>query len=237
MGLYQLAVQENFPQYDTIEGAQYFLRLGEEVRHRMTPDEIDALIEGVRVAVLATLQAEKMDDFPTVEGSLCNWCEYFHLCPAKRHKALLEKEETDNRPAAVQAQEKATEYLTLYARQKELKAELDALKNDLIELARDLDVNKIEAEGGQVSITLRQEEKFITKTDDERGFADLTNYVRGLGLDDYFKLDGNALMKDIYRTKRLEPSQMEQLSEWVRVKDASRVSVKFDKPDPDKSDA
>ena len=89
MGLYQLAVMAAYPQFKNIELVQYYLRHDEEVRYRMTPDELDGLVEAVRLAVLETIQAQRMDDFPPVESGLCDYCDYIELCPAKRHRRLL----------------------------------------------------------------------------------------------------------------------------------------------------
>ncbi len=233
MGIYELAVRENFPQFDTIETAQYFLRLDEEVRRRMRPDELDALVEDVRVAILSTLRAAKFDDYPTNESSLCNWCEYFHLCPAKRHRAMLEDEKSDNRPAAEQMREKASEYIAKYRQEKQLRAELDALKNDLIQLSNEEGLTKFVGEGGSVSITVRDEEKFITKTDAADEFADLSEIVRKLGLDTYFKLDGVALMKDIFQNERVDRETLEVLKKYVRVRTSTVTRVKLDKPQDD----
>lgn len=231
MGLYQLAVTESFPQYREIEVAQYFLRMDEVVRHRMRPDDLDQLVEDIRQAVLATNHAEKMDDFPTVESPLCAYCDYYRLCPAKRHAQMIEECPDDPAAAARQAYDKATEYILKHTQKKELEAELDALKEDLGRLAEELHVNKLTGDGGEVSLTTKREEKFVTKTDDPAAFADLSALARTLGLDDYFKLDSAILMKDAYLKNRLDPNVMESLSKFIRCKESTTVRVKLSKPE------
>ncbi|MEA2031460.1 MAG: PD-(D/E)XK nuclease family protein [candidate division Zixibacteria bacterium] len=232
MGLYQLAVQDSFPQLANIELAQYFLRMDEVVSDKLIPARLDQLIEDIRVTVIETIQAERLNDFPTRESSLCNFCDYAHLCPAKRHRFILEQEEKQddlNESPKQQAYDKATELLDKHEQMKLLKAEIDALKHDLGYVANDLGVNRIEGLGGYVSVKHTQEEKFVTKTEDPQKFAELSFQARQLKLDEYFKLDGRALMKDIYSKKRLDEESQGKLQPFVIEKESLRVTPRLDK--------
>lgn len=232
MGLYQLAVQASFPQWDKIELAQYFLRMDEVVSDTLTPDRVEQLIEDLRLAVIETIEAERRDDFPTKEGPLCNFCDYIDLCPAKRHRLMLkneEEQESDSVAPEQQAFQKATELLDKNDQLKQLKAETDALKSDLIRLSTELGVNRVEGDGGYVSVKSSREEKFITKTADPKAFSELSFIARQLELDDYFKLDNLALMKEIYRTKRLDEVSLAKLAPFVVEKETHRVTTRRSK--------
>ncbi len=138
MGLYQLAVQQNFPQYKNISVAQYFLRKDEVVAHRFNDDEILQLVEELRQAVLASLQATRLGEFPAQEGPQCNYCDYVNICPAKKHRQLLDEEERTGIPAtAEKLKELANHYIQKNAESKAIKEELDTVKAELVELARD----------------------------------------------------------------------------------------------------
>ncbi|MDH4156592.1 MAG: PD-(D/E)XK nuclease family protein [candidate division Zixibacteria bacterium] len=236
MGLYQLAVAAAYPQLERIELVQYYLRQDEEVRHEMTPEELDSLVEAMRLAILETIQAERMDDFPPVESGLCNWCDYFDLCPAKRHKRLLgELERNGGGELTVEekAAERAERYLELDQKEKELKAEKDAVKGELIDLARELDATKLTAPSGEINIRLKREQKFVTKTDDAGAFADLSFAVRQMGADDYFVLDAGSFMKEVYLRGRLTEDQKKRLERFVVEKESARVTTKLYRQDED----
>jgi len=236
MGLYQLAVMENHPQYEEIETVQTFLRLREEVRYRFSRGDLDKLVEDIRLAIMGTLHAEKFDDYPTVEGSLCNWCEYQPLCPAKRHKLIIEGEvESDDRDLNDRAAERATEYIEKNDEFKALKAELDALKEDLVRLSEQTGHEKFAARGGTVAVSRKTEEKFVTATESMGEFADLSALARELGLEDYFKLDGRALMKEIIKTGRLSAEQQKRFEPFARVRESVRVTVRKEKPKNDEA--
>ena len=236
MGLYQLAVAAAYPQLEKIELVQCYLRKDEEVRYQMTPEELDGLQEAVRLAVLETIEAERMDDFPPVESGLCNYCDYFDLCPAKRHKRLLsdlERSGGDELTVAERASQKAERYLELDQKEKEFKAEKNVLKDELVDLARELDATKLTALSGEINIRLKQEQKFVTKTDDAGAFADLSFAARQMGADDYFVLDARNFMKEVYLRGRLTEDQKKQLERFVVEKESARVTTKLYRQDED----
>jgi CRISPR/Cas system-associated exonuclease Cas4 (RecB family) len=231
MGLYQLAVRQHFPQFETIELAQYFLRSDEVVRHRMHPDELERLTEETRTSVVETINAVRLDSFPAQEGGWCHYCNYFDLCPAKRHKLMLsrleEQEKESDQTWQQRAYELATQYIESYRKVQSAKAELEALRAEVIELSKDQDLSTLEGATGKVTVKTDRKEKFITKSEDSQAFADLSHSARQWQLDDYFVLDTHALMKELYQKKRLSTEQMETLKQYVVEKEESRITVKL----------
>ena len=229
MGLYQLAVEVKWPDFQQVELAQFYLKMDEEIRYRMAPEELDELVESLRTDVIESILAERADDFPTVESGLCDYCDFFELCPAKRHARILQEEEEageNEKTPMVTASELAQKYIETDDRAKALKAEHDALKEDIIRVAGELGLDKLVSPAGEVSVRKSHAEKFITKTDDAAAFADLSQLARKWELDDYFKLDGRALMKEMYRKRRFSPEQADQIKPYVIEKDEVRVSIR-----------
>jgi len=234
MGIYQLAVQSSWPDYQSIELVQHFLRQDEIIRHRMSPDDLDLLGEDLRTQIYEIYQAEKLDDFPPRETGLCNYCEYIELCPAKRHRLLLESQDVDeisDLPPEKRAWDLSSQYIEVSQKYGESKALRESLKVDIVELARESGFTSMEGQGGKVNISLARKEKLVTKSEDKIAFADLSFLARELGLDDYFVLDGRALMKEIIQKQRLNEEGLEKLRKFVARKEESRVTVKLDKND------
>ncbi|MEW6411671.1 MAG: PD-(D/E)XK nuclease family protein [Candidatus Zixiibacteriota bacterium] len=239
MGLYQLAVQANYPQFNKVELSQHWLRQDEIISRTLSGEEVELLIEDMRVAIVETIRATRLDDFPAREGTHCSYCDYQHLCPAKAHRRLLEAQqqaETQQALTAEQIRQMADEYLKLYARQKEIKSELEALKANLIEVARQMDMSRFESAMGKISVRFSRKEKFVTKTDDPGAFAEFSAACRELGLDDYFVVDGNGLMRSVYSKRRLNDEQLEKLKNFVIEKEESRVTATLSNESEDDSD-
>ena len=243
MGLYQLAVQDSFPDW-TIEVAQYFLSHGEEVRYRMRPDELDELAEQLKNEVHEIARAERLDDWPTREANHCRFCDFFDLCPAKRHQSVMEEGEEGEAPQAYRdAAAMADVYLALDTDAKRIKNELAALKEEIVTAARDLKVSKFRAKTGQVTVTLKPVEKLPTKTNDPKKYVEMVTLVRSW--DDAtrelcLKPDETTLM-GLYHKNRLMPEQKAALGELIQKTEQATVRSKLDKPvdsdDADEGDA
>lgn len=239
MGIYQLAVQEKYPHFEKIEQVQYYLRHGEEIRKAVDGDELEMLTEELRAAVLETIDAARSDSFPTKEGGYCHYCAFVDICPAKRHQKLLDDadEQVDDKgEIALQVSKLADQYIEADDRYKAAKNEKDAIKTELVRLAGELDLSKIVGNEGEVSVRISNESKFVTKSEDQAAFAELTHLARELKMDDYFALDARSFYKDIYRNRRLSDDELAKLEPFIRLSQSSRVTAKRYTSDDDDSD-
>jgi putative RecB family exonuclease len=233
MGLYQIAVQANFPHYERIELAQYFLRADEVVKHALSNDQLDVLTEQLRLDTVDTIEATRRDDFPAREGTHCTWCDYKKICPAKIHRRMLEGE-TDldgtTGMSGEQLKELADAYLGKYAESRRLAAQLESLKQELIQILREQDISRFDGSLGSVTVSLAQKEELISRSRDAQAFAELTSLCRRLSLDEYFQVDAKVLMKEVYQKKRLPEDQLKLLEKFVVLVERSRVTARLNSP-------
>jgi putative RecB family exonuclease len=233
MGLYQIAVQANFPHYERIELAQYFLRTDEVVKHALSDDQLDVLTEQLRLDTVDTIEATRRDDFPAREGTHCTWCDYQKICPAKIHRRMLEGETDLDGTAGISGEQLkalADAYLAKYVESRRLAAQLESLKQELIEIVRAQDISRFDGDHGSVTVSLGRKEELVSRSRDAQAFADLTNLCRQLGLDEYFQVDTRALMKEVYQKKRLPQDQLKLLDEFVVEVERSRVTARLNSP-------
>lgn len=229
MGIYQMGVQENYPQYEKIKLTQYFLRKEEEVSYEMPKEQLELLTEAIKQVVLETDYAERTNNFPTTEGDHCTFCDYYEICPAKKHRQLLEQQETEElsaESAVIKAKELTQKYIEQDTAIKDLKASQEQIKAELKSIADEFDMTVFESDAGKLSMKITNDEKFITKSDNARLFAELSALCRSWDLDVYFKLDNNSLMKDGVRKKMLSEDQLKQLEPYIKQVESIRVSLK-----------
>lgn len=238
MGLYQLAVQSKFKEFKNIELVMYFLRHEETVRYTMNPDELDLLAMNLRNTINDTINSERLDSFAPKEDYHCQWCEYHNICPAKRHKKMLEESQSDEKLlfSAEQLKEKANTYLETDSQFKKLKKRLEEQKVELKDITRETGLKVLEGDKGQVKISLNNQESFVTKTQNEKAFIDLVILCRELNLDSYFIPDTRSILKEVYQRKLLSDDQLKQLEEFVRIKESGRITVKLAHESKDKED-
>jgi putative RecB family exonuclease len=234
MAMYELAVRYIYPQFEKIEQAQYYLRHDEVIRYEMPEEELDELAEEFRVEVLDVHRAERLDDWPTHEGGLCDYCDYRELCPAKRHRRALEDEEgSEEQDDFESAAELADRFIEVDTRIKALKAEHAALKEDVKRAARDLELTKLSGDRGDVKVSIRPVEKFLTKSADPAAHAELSALVRAWeDMELCLKLDERAL-KEVFQKGRLGPEREEQLKAYLVRQDDVRVTVKLREAEDD----
>ncbi len=244
MGLYHLAVKQNWPQFETITVIQHALRQDEIISETFSQDELDEIAENFKLRVFETLAAEKTDDFPTKEGAHCRWCDYLAICPAKVHQRFVEGEEStlgeDKAAAAELASQLADRYLAAAARAHAAEKEKEELKAEVVEAARELGVSKLAGATGEVSVKLKVVDEFPTKSGDQPAFAELSALVRDAGLDAMFTLDQRALKK-LYDQHRVPEELMPKLESFLVRKDRALVTVprkkKDDEEDSDSQDS
>ncbi|MCD6249613.1 MAG: PD-(D/E)XK nuclease family protein [candidate division Zixibacteria bacterium] len=231
MGLYQLAIQDRYPQYEDVELVQYALKYKEAVSCRFRPDELDELTEQFRSEVNQIINAERYDDWPERESVLCRFCDYAHLCPRKRHQAALESEDDPERTSAEQAAGLVDQYLDWNDKKKEAEAELKMLRKELIVTAKDLGVSKLYSSEGYVTVSVRPATKLPTRTNNPTAFAQLVYLVREKWkLEECLTLDATALLKDFYGKGKLTDEQVGELEPHIIRKDDVRVTPRRSSP-------
>ena len=214
MGLYQMGVRYLWPDFRRIELKQIFLRQGTEMKAVMDDEKLEEIRYRTYQRILEIEQATKADDFPPHESAICDWCIYFELCPAKRHKLALEGE-IEAEFDATRGKDLAQEYLELNAKKKELESKLDVLKEEIVRYCEKSEVTNIAAPKGSLIIQSSQSDAFPTKTDNSDDYLAISQLTREAGLEECFKLDQNALYKEFYAKEKLPKELAEKLRKYL----------------------
>jgi len=214
MGLYQLGVSHLWPDFEKIELKQIFPRQGTEMKTVMSEEKLEEIRYRVYQKILEIEQAVLDDNFPPRESSICDWCVYYELCPAKRHRLALE-DEIDVAFDPEFGEKLAQEYLAVNEKKKKLESDLKALKNDIIKYCNEFDVTNLLAPQGSLTLHTADLKTFPGKTDSEEQYLQISMMARDSGLDECFKLDQNILYKEFFRRERLPSDLAEKLKQYV----------------------
>ncbi|UCD17594.1 MAG: PD-(D/E)XK nuclease family protein, partial [Candidatus Zixiibacteriota bacterium] len=74
MGVYQIGVQQLWPDFDKIEIKQIFIRQGLEMSTTMDESRLEEIRYRTYQRILEIEQATRDDEFPPRETNLCSWC-------------------------------------------------------------------------------------------------------------------------------------------------------------------
>ncbi len=226
MGLYQAGVNTLWPQFDRIELKQVFLVKDVEMKTVMPKEKIEEIRHRTFEAILEIERAVKEDNFQPRESGLCDYCLYFNLCPAKRHGLAL-KGESEEAFDPSDGERLAREYLDLNDKKRAIESEVKALRDDIVKFCETMGLTKLETDEGNVKVTLADKDEFPTVTKDRDAFLAISQLIREAGIDTCFKLDVNALFKDLYAKEKLPPELKEKLDKFVIRRRNERVTTSY----------
>jgi len=78
LALYQIGIEQSFPDAESIELVWHYLVFNKTLRSRRTPQQLDEL-RSRTIQLIDEIEANT--SFQPKPGPLCRWCEYRDLCP------------------------------------------------------------------------------------------------------------------------------------------------------------
>jgi len=90
LALYQIGISEMYADVKSVELIWHYLIFDKEARSIRTPEQLTQLKQETIALIQEVEQAVAEDNLPYKESLLCDWCEYFSICPAKKHFHITE---------------------------------------------------------------------------------------------------------------------------------------------------
>jgi putative RecB family exonuclease len=228
MALYQMGVKYMWPDFDKFELHQIFLRQGVTLSTTMDDDKIEEIRYRSYQKILDVEQAKTDDNFPTKESSICDWCLYYELCPAKRHRLALAKEEHLEFDADT-GRELAKKYIELDRKINILKSQKDTIKEDIYKFCSEMELTRLDGEQGYLMVKIAEISGFPSKTKDSKAFMEISYLARQAGLEECFKLEEGVLFKEFYSKGKLPPELKDKLNKYVIVQNKNRITPRYKK--------
>jgi len=217
LALYQIGVRHRWPDLKKVRLIWHYLAFDRDLVSERDETAI-AKLRGETMALIDRIEAAT--DFPPHESSLCDWCEYPDLCPARKHGTVVAALPV-NEFLAEPGVSLVNRYADLKEAEKALGEEVDKVKEALIEYARREKVSVITGSGQQVRVKLDTRLKFPGKNDAER--AALEQVVRTAGRwDEVSQLDTAALAHAL-EEGGWEPALAEQVSAFRTEEETAAV--------------
>ncbi len=131
LSLYQLAVEEAFPDVREIDLVWHYLVFDRELRLRRERGELE------RIATAAAETVRGMEtavEFPPRESALCDWCELREHCPKRKHPAMVAGL-SERELGAERGVRLVDEYAEWEGRKKEAEEHMAALRAEILDFA------------------------------------------------------------------------------------------------------
>jgi putative RecB family exonuclease len=214
LSLYQLAVEEAFPDALEIELVWHYLVFDRELRLRRDRLELER-IAAEAAEVACRIEAEK--EFPPRESALCEWCEYQEHCPKRKHiHMVLEMPArelgTDNGVRLVD------EFVRWTERKKEAERTLAALREEILEFSSFHGVDNLRGTSHILRISRTKQPKLPPTGSEERN--ELEFLLREWGIREEVSVVNVRSLESLLREGALEPglsSSLQRMLSWEEV--------------------
>lgn len=202
LALYQIAVENLWPDNNGIELVWHYLKFDTTLISQRKPEQLEKLKQEYISKIKGVENAIAINHFPVSETVLCDWCEFYDLCPAKGGERVDSDTQQKLEIYTIEEiSELVDQYIELDGQRKKTEKELKVLKEKLISQGEVGTTKLLAGSGGKaVSITLDRELKLPTKSADAVKYGQISNLVTQAGLyEKYSKLDVTALQKDLLK--------------------------------------
>ena len=184
LGLYQVALKEKWPDVEKIKLIWHSLLFNKEIVSFRTKEQIKELQKNV---VNKVKEIESCDDFSPNKSGLCNWCDYQNICPLWKHPKEMEKLDI-NEYRENSGVKLVTEYKKLEEAKNEFKEEINSteekqekIKQAVLELGEKENISVIDGPDAQLKITIKEELKSPTRSEDQKKWEDLMDFLKEEG--------------------------------------------------------
>lgn len=178
LALYQIGIKDRWPDTPGVTLVWHYLRSGRVLTSKRTPEALDTL-KTETIRLIDTINdAIAHEQFPPKESTLCDWCEFYNLCPAKRHAVALaemtpEQFDADDGVRLVDAFMKARQHAEA------AEEEVSKARERLVQFSEQQAVTRVIGHGYSVSVSKRTERSIPNQSDPNR--AVLESIVKASG--------------------------------------------------------
>lgn len=229
LALYQIAVQDMWPDNNGIELVWHYLQFDTILVSHRRSEQLDELRGEYLDKIRKIERAEELGNFPTVETNLCDWCEYYQLCPAKGGPGAVATEPViETAPISNDESRKLVdEYIATGRQIKELENRQKEIRGVLVRSVGLGTSSLLPGNGTEgVMITLQQIAKLPTVSSDPTAVEAIREIVQEAGLWPDFATLNMSLLEKALTEGNLPEVLIERLREYQRVTTRESVRVK-----------
>ena len=197
LAMYSIWVKDKFRDAKSVKLVWHMLAFDKDAVSERTDEQLKALQEDVMESIQKIEEATKEDDFPTNTTKLCDYCGYKSQCPSFKHLAQIEdlpkKEFKDDDGVKL-----VDEFAEVKKQLAELESKQDELKANLIEFAKQKDVDVVY--GSNMKASIKEFDKIVLPEEKE----ELIQLMKDKGLWDelaminFMRLQSKFLKGDLH---------------------------------------
>jgi putative RecB family exonuclease len=224
LALYQLGIHEKYPDAKKVHLVWHYLRADRELRSYRTPQQLQEL-KAATIGLIDEITAKtRENDFPPQESMLCDWCEYYSLCPAKKH-IVATRELSGAEFSADQGVVVADKFIEAKRRVDAAQTDLEVARQLLLEFAGQQGVTAVRGHDAKVKVLQKTRKSIPTKTKHPDGLARLETIVRSTGKWDRVSKLADKELRASLQTDLFAPQEKELISSLLVESTVTTVNI------------
>jgi len=148
LAMYSIWVKDKFKDAKKVVLLWHMLAFDKEITSERSDEELSKLQQET---VELIKEVETCTDFPTNTCALCNYCVFKQLCPSFKHQAEL-KEKSVKEFKDDEGVKFVDQLSSLQTKEKELKEQINVIKENLIEFAKQKDIDVVVGSNKKASV-------------------------------------------------------------------------------------
>ncbi len=214
LALYQIGIQTKYPDARKVHLVWHYVRQDKEVRSYRTPEQLEELKAATVALIDQITETTRRYDFPPHETMLCDWCEYYAICPAKRH-LVVTRELSAEEFSADQGVVLADKFIAVKTELDAAKTNVDQIKQLVLEFAKQHDVTTLRGHDRKLKITTSARDRLPSQQRDPEALAQLESVVLGSGKWDKVSKLADKKLRDALQTDLFDPATKQQIDSLI----------------------
>ncbi|HEQ98154.1 MAG TPA: PD-(D/E)XK nuclease family protein [candidate division Zixibacteria bacterium] len=215
LALYQIGISNMFSDIRSVELIWHYLIFDKEARSSRTGRQLEELKLKTIHLIQEIEDATEKDDFTYIESALCDWCDYYHICPAKKHVHLTEMM-SPREFAEDEGVQMVNRYIEVKDALAELKAEKEQIERNLFEFCKQLSVEVVRGSTHKVKVKSEPSYKAkFTASDDPAEKERFLQFIKERGLYDELMIIHYQKLNSAIKGTQLSPDIRQALLDFV----------------------
>ena len=222
LALYQIGVENKWRDVKTIDLVWHYLVFDKEMRSQRTKEELKELKIKTIGLINHIEKMKKEDKFPPHESNLCDWCQFYSICPAKKHFYQVELLPPEDylKDGGVQLVNK---YVDLKRRRDKLELEKKSLEELIYNYIKNENLQVIRGSDFKLKIKIEDKEKLPTKKANPEDWEELEHLIKDIKKwNEVSKLDPYLLLDKIKKAA-WDKGTIERLKKFLITEEEKRI--------------
>ncbi len=222
LALYQIGVENKWRDVKYVDLVWHYLVYDKEMRSQRTKDELKEL-KAKTIGLINHIEKMKKDDkFPPRESNLCDWCQFYSICPTKKHFYQVELLPPEDylKDGGVQLVNK---YVDLKRKRSELESEKKNIEELIYNYVKNENLQVIRGSDFKLNVKIEEKDKLPTKKVSPEDWEELERLIKNLKKwDEVSKLDPYLLLGKI-KNEAWDKETIEKLKKFLIKEEEKRI--------------